>query len=515
MTNMSPDLPNSTDQEPRASLVEVKPGLAVLFADEAPAGLELMPFDLLGDEASRRLTDQLSVAVGAGNMGAAAAAAAATMPMGLVQLAPETIKALETATPLTSGGWNLGVLTEGGQFSQQIRWAPVAGPQAAQVLASIGPAAVLLAVQMQLASISRRVDEVIDLTRGVIEAIHQDQWATLQGLRDTTIGALREAQAVGFVNDHIFTRIGSKEADLRKQQHLFLSLVTAHLRELDADAAKRRDYLVKNARQIAADAQGLLIAEGSWYRYQVLRAAHIAHDVEHAVENEKLLQKLVDDAERGHTEALAELTGLLSELERQCHLAAELGGGGIRAKVAPSKTLAASMEMAEVLAGRVAALQGSARPVMGALRPSIAGVEKEVPEEVLRILRWLVPFDDELVAIADVNLDRMVGGNAWLGVTKDQLFISSHRAVRNEGLLEHVIRLDDVRYVRFRERGKQGPSLDVITKDVDFHLTFDSWATSCDGVEKARRVADCLAAAMNLPETELVPPVSFDELEGC
>ena len=257
--------------EPTVSLVEIAPGLAVLFADQPPVDLEFTPFEMMSAHASEGLADKLAIASGIGNL-AAQGIQGAMSAQGLVRLAPESVQLLKTFQPMMSGGWNLGpIVNNAGKIVAQARYAPVTGVQSAKMLAALGPAAALLALQVQLASISRRIDENIELTRDILQALHEDQWATLLGLHETTMRAVREAQAVGAVNDHIFASIATRDADLRKQRHLFMSLVRRHIKALDTDGQSRRAYIQKNIEQIVADTHGLLMAEGSWYRSQVLR----------------------------------------------------------------------------------------------------------------------------------------------------------------------------------------------------------------------------------------------------
>ncbi len=492
----------SPSADPAVSLVEIEPGVAVVFADQPLVDLEIFSFEQLGPQASRRLTDKLAVASGIGNV-AAQGAQGAVAAQGLVRLAPETLQALTTAQPMTSGGWNLGTLvSSNGKFAHSIRWAPATGAQSAAMLAALGPAAALLALQVQMASISRRVDENIELTRDVLRALHEDQWATLLGLHGTTMRAVREAEAAGVVNDHIYAPLAPKEAELRKQRHLFKALVRGHLDALNTDPEGRRTYLQKNIEQIVADAHGMLMAEGSWHRAQVLRASHISRDVEGSPENQRLLEKLVTDTEREHTRAMSELAELLADLERQCRLMTELPGERSLPFTAKRQNMKDALAMAEALAEQVAELRNHVRPQPPALDPSLTVFNGTAPEEILRILRWALPGEAPLLAIADVNLDRLVSDNAYLGVTPERGFISAQNVLRKQGVIEREFPLSDIRYVRFRERDKQGPILEIITKDENIRLTFDAWAGQGQGLDDARRLADLLATAMNLPESE-------------
>ncbi|WP_212844915.1 hypothetical protein [Catellatospora sp. IY07-71] len=473
----------------------------MLFADAAPDDLDLVPFAMVSPQTSQRLTDKLAMASGIGNLAAQGAQGAMTV-QGLVRLAPETLQMLKTAQPMTSGGWNLGTLARNGKFAHSVRWAPATGAQTAGLLAALGPAAALLALQVQLASISRRIDENIELTRDVLRALHEDQWATLLGLHETTMRAVREAQAVGAVNDHVFASIATREADLRKQRHLFMSLVRGHVKELDANGQSRRAYIQKNIEQMIADAHGMLMAEWSWYRAQVLRAAHISRDEANALENERLLAEVVTEAEREHTQAMDDVAALLADLERQCRLMAELPEERSLPFTTKRRNIRDAVAMAEALAERVAELRNVAHTRRAPLDPPLAVFNESVPEDVLRILRWTVPDEEPLLAIADVNLDRLVADNAYLGVTPERFFISAQSTLRKQGTIDREFPLSDIRYVRFRERDKRGPVLDVITTEENIRLTFDDWAGKGQGLDDASRIGNLLAAAMNLPESE-------------
>ncbi|WP_339621330.1 hypothetical protein [uncultured Salinibacterium sp.] len=488
--------------EPSVSLVEIEPGMAVLFADKAPTDLDFVPFAMMTTQARQELTDKLSVAAGFSNV-AVQGAQGIVSAQGLVRLAPQTLEALKVAQPMTSGGWNLGsIVGNNGQIAASVRWAPATGMQSVGILAALGPAAALLALQLQLASISRRLDENIELTRDILKALHEDQWATLLGLHETTMRAVEEAQAAGTVNDHIFRAIGTREADLRKQRHLFTTFVRSHTKALDSDAKTRRDYIQKNVQQLFADAHGMLMAEGSWYRYQVLRAGCISRDEANAVENEGLLANLVAETQRDHAQAMDDMAALLGDLERQCRLLAELPGELSLPFTAKRKNFHDAVAMAVALAQIVSELRNRSRTQLDPLDPELVVFNGEVPAEVLRILRWAIPGSAPLLAIADVNLDRLIGDSAYLGVTPDSFFISAQSAIRKQGAIDRQLPLSDIRYVRLRESEKQGPVLDIITADENIRLSFDSWANKGEGLDGARRIANLLAAAMDIPESE-------------
>lgn len=498
------------------SLIEVEPGLAVLFADQPPTDLDFVPFEMMADATRERLVDGLATATGVANL-AMQGAQGVVNAQGLVRLAPQTVDLLKTFQPMTSGGWNLGpIVDHSGKIIAQARYLPATSAQAATVLTNLGPAAALLAVQMQLASISRRIDENIDLTRDVLRAIHEDQWMTLLGLHETTMRAVREAQAVGSVNDHVFAAIATKESDLRKQRHLFMSFVRKHAKALEDAPSDRRSYIQKNVDQIIADTHGMLMAEGSWYRAQVLRAGHIIRDDANSIENERLLATLAEESKREHAEAMGQAAGLLESLERQCRLMAELPGELSLPFSAKRRDIRETVAMAEALSDRVADLRGQLQSRRSLPAPSLTVFKEEAPEELLRILQWALPGEEPVLALADVNLDRLIGDNAYLGITSSSIFVSSQASVRKQGEIERIFPLADIRYVRFRERERQSPVLDIITVDENIRLTFDGWSTKGAGLDRARRLGNVLASAMQLPEEEIAsdPLLSEAHIEG-
>jgi hypothetical protein len=139
-----------------------------------------------------------------------------------------------------------------------------------------------------------------------------------------------------------------------------MSLVRRHIKALDTDGQSRRAYIHKNIEQILADAHGMLMAEWSWYRSQVLRAGHISRDEANAVENERLLAEVVPETEREHTRAMDDVADLLAGLERQCRLIAELPGERSLPFTTKRRNISDAVGMAAALAERVAELRNVA-----------------------------------------------------------------------------------------------------------------------------------------------------------
>lgn len=494
-------------QNHEMALLGIEDGFAVLFADHAPKDLDLVGFNVLGSRAGQELSDKLAATAAVGNLAALSQVgnASALSAQGLVQIAPESLAILNQAgnTLMQTGGQSLGTIVNAqGTIVASARFLPVAAGQAASLPMLLGPSIALLALQMQIASISRRVDENIELTRDVLRTLHQDQWATLLGLHETSLRALEEARVTGTVNDHIFAPLATRDADLRKQRHLFTNLVKDHVKSLEADPKTRRSYIQKNFDQIIADTHGMLMAEFAWYRTQVLRCSLISHDAANAVENEPLLASLVEETKNEHAKAMDEVTALLTAVERQVRLLAVLPAARSLPFTSKRRNIDDALAMAAALADTVAKLRNRVRPQPTEVHPEVTVFKAELPQKLAEILEWTLPDSNPVLALADVNEEKLISNNAYLGLTKDSFFIAGQGELLKEGVVDRFIPLADVRYARFMERPKKGPSLDIITKDENLSFTFDSWATDGQPLADARRLANVFATAMYLPEEE-------------
>lgn len=140
-------------------LIEVAEDIVLLLGDELPAGFELEPFYL--DQTSKdELTGALASASAAANLGIQGAGALQSIE-GLMRLSPETVKALETMTPLTKDGWNLGALRDANGIAHNVRWGPATSAQATTFRSSLGPAMVMPAVAAQVAAMDKKLDQAV------------------------------------------------------------------------------------------------------------------------------------------------------------------------------------------------------------------------------------------------------------------------------------------------------------------------------------------------------------------
>lgn len=492
--------------DPPTSLVEIKPGIAIVLGEGIPLEfvIDFIPLAMLGERTRQDLTDKLATVPGLGNVMVQGARAAADV-RGLVRLSPQTLQALETAQPMASEGWNLGSLaSSNGRITASVRWAPAAGVQGAAVLAALGPAAALLALQIQFSSFSRRLEEGNELTREVLEFLQQDHRDRIESLYETMRNAIEEAEAVGSITDHVFAPVRSIASRITEERKHFGRRVDQHVEKL-RDAKKRRTHVQESGDAILADVRAMLIAEDAWFCYQALRSAHI--DCDEGLppgKKEKHIGKILDEVRVERPRVLERIDGVLGKLELQCRLIAELPSNSISQRIpwrqADFKDPATR---AERLAEAIAELHYRTRPAPS--NPAVTVFEDGALDKALKIIRLILPRDASLLALAEVALNRRRPSGV-LGVTSESFFLTEHDKLRKQGEIEINRPLSDIRYVRFHQPddgdSEGGPVLEIITRDENFRVTFRPWAGEGENLEGARRLGDMLATAMNLPEEE-------------
>ncbi len=504
------------------TLLEAAPGVAVLLADTVPVGWEIEPFSL-GERANTEITNAVSNAAGALNL-VAQGSQGLVSAQGLVRLAPETLRNLRTMNTIVKDGYNLGVLTRGGKFAAQVRWVPATGVQAATVAASAGPAFALMAISAQLTSLSKRVDQNLELTRDVLQSLLQDHWNALSGMYDAVVGAIDEARTIGAVTSRVFEPIAHLEADLRAEYKHFDGRLQSHLKALGGTAVERRDYLRDHAQEVAADVQGLVMSANAHYGYQLLRAAEIASDSDRSEQDEQLMRYRAERIPAERAETMARIAQVLGRLDAYCHLAELLDGRGVDLGRAGARI----GDLAGQVSGRVPALRrarrdGSTEQVVAAMTQYVAALcvgaydaptplepnlevfeDDDAAAHALDILKWALPNGEPLLVLAEFSRawagdNNLKGG--YLGVTPTRFFLASRSTLTKDGLIDRDFPLADVRYVRYRQ-GEDGARMDVITKDENLAVDFADWAAAGEQGERLRRVADVLMTAANLPEQE-------------
>lgn len=504
--------------EPSTALVQIADDLAVFFGDHVPDGIDLIPFTLIDEATRASLSSSIASAAGFGNT-VAQGVNGMVQAQGLVRLAPQTLEQLKTAAPLVKDGWNLGTLASEGKFVAQVRWLPAGGATAASVIASMGPALTLMAIQFQLNQISELVKHNLELTSKVLQVVRQEQWSEATGYHNTLIKELGNAREVGVVTDSIYKEIRGYQGRLSTQWDLFERAVQGHVKELRAKHGhkQRQQYLIDHGEAIIADVQALLLAQTSWFIYQALRAGHLLISAASNPTDEVLLKKLVADARHLHSKTLEETDWLLEQLAREFAVMGELPGKR-KFKIGASARAAKDVaHMVRQLQKALAAISDAAAPTEPELLelPSIRVFERNVPEELKRILPLRLQRGEQVLALADASCARWdwdLRDAGWVAVTNHRLLITKQDSLRRLGAIEIAVDLEDIRYVRRPNNyGDKAPTLDVITTVANLTLKFGSWAKGRGHRAATERFGELLASYMQLPASE-VPTLQIDQV---
>lgn len=503
--------PDVADESVGTALVEIAPGTALLFGEDAP-GMNVLPLELMSKDEVSKISQQLNASTGVLNLGAQGINGIA-QARGLVRLAPETLKALESARPLTQGGYNLGTLVgQNGKMVAQVRWLPAAGAQAASIAAAMGPALALLAIQVQLAQISKLVRENIELTSAVLKALRIDKWSQLHGLSTAMRMALGEAEHVGVVSDKIWNNVSGKEVELRAVRKYFRDQVVLHTQGLASKKghSERRKFLLEHANAILADVHGMLEAQSTWYSYEALRAGNVYVTAGADPRDEALLEKIARDAPAEYRDALRSAALILDDVLCEASLLAELDG---KWTFPFGKEHRASKDVAKMAKSLRRALselrdglyEGTPNPLpvpaVVALAPG-----KQVPPKVLQILRWHMPEDERLLALAESYPDtRKTPGGCYLAVTDRRILIMDQGDFKRKGLVEREIPLERVRYTRYvRATKSKPPNITVFTPEETAQFNFSGWAKAANDQSQIASLAQLLTDAMHVPDDELL-----------
>lgn len=512
------DVPGAQEL-PSTAMVEFEDGLALFLGDHVPDGLELVPFTFMDPATRTAVSTAAGTAVGFGNI-AAQGASAAMQAQGIVRLAPQTLQALKTATPIVKDGWNLGTLASGGKFAAQVRWLPATASTTASVVAAMGPAITLMVIQFQLNQIADVAKHNLELTTKVLQVVRQEQWSAVSGYHNTLLRELSHARQIGEVTDAVFGEVRGYQGELSRQWDVFETAVQQHVVELRAKVGhkERQQYLADNGQAVIADAQALLLAQTSWFVYQALRAGHLLKTAKHHSQDAKLLKNLVTDAQALHGKTLDETDWLLDQLAREFAIIDQLPGKRTF-KIGGSARAAKDAEsMVRQLQQALAAIRGQDAPTEPEplVLPSITVFEGDVPGELVRILPLRLDPGEHLLALADASCDRWnvpLRDSGWVAVTDRRILLTRQESLRRIGAIDIELKVDDIRYVRRPDRGDRAPVMDVITKDANLTLQFPGWSKSIEHRAEAEQMGELVASFMHLPPSE-VPSVRPPEIEA-
>lgn len=504
----------SAERDPHSgtstALVEIEPGTAILYGSEVPEGLEVTPFALVGGRNVETVGSSIAQATGLANIAAQGVSGVMNV-QGLVRLAPETLKALQTAQPLTSGGYNLGTLASNGKIVSQVRWMPAGSAATAGVVASLGPAIALMAIQAQLNTVIELSRDNLELTTAVLDEVRQQKWAEVRGQHKALHQATDEATHVGSVTDSIWREVEGRKPTLNEHWGHYESRVRSHIADLakHSEARARQKHLSQHGISILSDVQALLTAQSSWFRYEGLRAASLVERAEANEEDAKLLERVIENAREAHSETLTDTDRLLDDVDREFGVMAELPGQFTVALGKKRRAVDDVHAMARSARDSLARLRGMAYtsklPTVD--RPDVAAVEdSDELEGVLGLWGFRLHHDETVLGIAECRagsgiLDVMDAG--WVLVTDQRVLFAKQDDFKKYAAVERSLLCDQIRYVRLRERsGRQGRQIDIALRDEDLTLKFSRWATSDEWSAQVEEFADLLKAMMNIPEAE-------------
>jgi hypothetical protein len=501
-----------TDHDTSTALVEVSPGTVLLFGD-VPEGLDLIPFSLIAPADRVALSDAVTRGTGVLNAGAQVAPALA-QAQGLVQLATETLAALQAgATPIQSGGYNLGTLALNGKFAATVRWLPATGATAAGVAAAMGPALAMIAIQAQLHSIANLTRENLHLTETLLDTVRQEHWAELKGLERAVSRAINEVETIGGVPLSVWENVAGRDADLEKQRDHFHAAVRGHVKRLAKAQAPqdRRQYLEKHGEAILMDVHSLLVAHKAWFQYQALRAA-VARQRADADELEaRLAENLPASVRREYDNVATEMATLLDAVLREAWILAELPGRRTLPFTGARRSAREVTRMAKPLSDAVARLAGAvghSDPEPVPPPQALCLTSSDGLDLTLRILRWHLSRGETVDCLAHAREHGV--GDLLIAVTNHRVLVANASEFGKRGIVAREIPNEDIRFVRFHpekefegpkplERFAGGARIDLITKDFDLAWTFPR---SFDPDHPVETFVALLMDRMSLPETE-------------
>lgn len=394
-----------------------EPETYVVLGEHWPAQFgDLQAVTHLSPEVHADLTERISQGTGLANIGLQGLNGFQSV-QGLVKLGPETLAAIRAgAQPLVSGGYNLGALSQGGKIVAQVRWLPATGASVAGVLAALGPAIAVAAIQFQMAAMDRKLNRIIGITSELLLSARVEKWAEVQAHFERLQQLESEAERLGRFTDEISREAHGAFAPLAANHKRLATDVSRHRVSLGActTAKERREWFAKNGQAAYQDAQCLLLAAYGCYFYDAMRAEYLrSKDLDHAL-------LVYQDSQKAAAKASAETGGLLAALDRSLQLLVESPGSGrlrfLGRDRAPNEVRASARELSEALAAL-----GFAIPqprISQKLQHRTLSGSKDVTPAPIDTLALHLTSDDELIGV-------WRGTKRFLCITEKALFASS------------------------------------------------------------------------------------------
>ena len=352
--------------------------------------------------ADRALNDLIaSIGEGASLTGGAASAANAIQHMsGLYKLDAVTKAQLAAGNALTktADGRLIGtVRNAGGQITRQARLIPVSAPQIAGAIAAIGPAIAMVAVQMQLNSISKQVRTVQQTSLQTLQVLTDSRNADYQGDCQTIDEIYRASSSHGYVSETDWSIISGLVSRIQSHRHFYKKQVANHQEALEKahdDSHTQRDYIQTNRARIVNDSCAAFETLRAWAHLTELRIARAQAQGEHPhAEPLQIRQEVIED--------LQVQGALLHGLMRELRIIAELPGGWTVPASGKRKQSHLSQQMAQEIIGTLNPLVqqlGIQENPIPSLDVTCAPDNYDV-SPYTKILRWYLDEGEELRAL--------------------------------------------------------------------------------------------------------------------
>lgn len=360
---------------------------------------------------NEELLRQLAPAIGAANAGAQAAAALQSAH-GVVRLAPDTLAALEAgAVPVTSGGWNLGVLaTSSGKFATQVRWLPATAATMTGTLASVGPALGLLALQWLLAQVSRQVETSNRIANDTLRELRTEKWAAVRSDSERLQQLFDQASFLGAVTPETVKEARGLHQSLSRRRVQLLNDARHHRQALGEcrTLQARRAWMREHAAPMLTDIQALVLASQGCFLYEAMRANSLFPvDPRHA---DKVGADAVSQYQHDRELVGNAVVALTRLLDTVAHDPGPRGLAQRYAKPTPNQIATAASALAEVL------------------RTMQFPIEEPLMAAELSVLGDPEDWSDEEITLAGLLLDpgeRLLG--MFYGHPGEALFLTDRR----------------------------------------------------------------------------------------
>ncbi len=517
-----PDPEADADSDPTTALVEVIPGVVVVFGDVPEAlQLDLIDFGLVPSTDRALLTTTLASIVGNSAAVGGNLANAMSSAQGLYQVSTATQALLDSGAVLAAkDGANLGSMWMNGKLVAQARFIPVSAVTAASAAAAIGPAVAMIAIQMQLNQITGLVRTSIAISEQTLAEIRRGQWSELTGYLATIDRAVNRARELRSVPRSLWEDVAGNGTALDKQLDLYRRNVGEHVKKIERlDTSARSKYLDTNAESIIFDSHALMSSLKAWTGYQALHAGRARTAGAEDPEEARLFEIIVRDTQHEFEPALAEATRLVDALTRELQIVATLPGRKTMPLSGRRRDARSARHTSTELLQRIEPLANALRrptPPLGAPEVVCALGDLNL-EPYLHALRLCIERDEALRCLAvchqrdDHDVVKAVGQNVRsrvdpegsatvVAVTDRRILTTTANALLQEALLGQQIPLDDVRYVRVRTPKSDGlrSEVDLVTRHFDLRWDFDAGIAD----QKILALTAVLAESMRLPDSE-------------